>query len=112
MTDVRGDPAVLNDVGNRCLTAGRDLTGAGTGMSEQGTFDRASLGQAAVGTTIDADYADAVAEAAGLVSNLSLVLEEDGYHLQRASRDIDTVMNRCEPSGSAAPPAGPHPVPQ
>ncbi|NDL55670.1 hypothetical protein [Phytoactinopolyspora mesophila] len=66
-------------------------------MGEQGTFDRASLGQATVGVMFHESYDVSVCCFARLVENLCAVLEPDGEHLQRASRDIDVVMNRTEP---------------
>ncbi|NED94011.1 hypothetical protein G1H11_01650 [Phytoactinopolyspora alkaliphila] len=97
MSKVKGNPETLNDVGNRMLTSSRDLTGSGAAVGEQGTFDRASLGQATVGVMIHESYDVAVYSCARLVENLCAVLESDGEHLQRASRDIDEVMNRTEP---------------
>ncbi|AYY13036.1 hypothetical protein EF847_10325 [Actinobacteria bacterium YIM 96077] len=79
------------------LTSSRDLTESGAAVGEQGTFDRACLGQAAVGVMIHESYTTAVYSSARLVENLCAVLESDGEHLQRASRDIDEVMNRTEP---------------
>lgn len=46
---------------------------------------------------IHESYTTAVYSSARLVENLCTVLESDGEHLQRASRDIDEVMNRTEP---------------
>ncbi|WP_158068495.1 hypothetical protein [Serinicoccus sp. CUA-874] len=39
------------------------------------------------------------------MDHLSSTLENDGYHLQRASLEIDEAMNECSPSGSAGPAA-------
>lgn len=49
MSRVKANPETLSDVGNRMLTSSRDLTESGAAVGEQGTFDRACLGQAAVG---------------------------------------------------------------
>lgn len=97
MGTVKANPETLNDVGNRMLTSARDLTGATGAVGEHGTFDRASLGQAAVGVMISESYADVVAEISGVLENFAAVTESDGDHVQRASRDIDEVLNRRKP---------------
>ena len=97
MSTVKANPETLNDVGNRMLTSSRDLTESGAAVAEQGTFDRASLGQATVGVMIHESYTTAVYSSARLVENLCAVLESDGENIQRASRDIDEVLNRRKP---------------
>lgn len=97
MSTVKANPETLNDVGNRMLTSSRDLTESGAAVGEQGTFDRASLGQATVGVMIHESYTTAVYSTARLVENLCAVLESDGENIQRASRDIDEVLNRRKP---------------
>ncbi|MBB5790250.1 hypothetical protein [Jiangella mangrovi] len=97
MSTVKANPETLNDVGNRMLTSSRDLTESGAAVAEQGTFDRGSLGQATVGVMIHESYTTAVYSTARLVENISAVLESDGENIQRASRDIDEVLNRRKP---------------
>jgi hypothetical protein len=97
MGKVKANPETLNDVGNRMLTTSRDLTAANGDLGEHGTFDRASLGQATVGVMISETYADVVAEMSGVLENFALITESDGSHIQRASRDIDEVLNRRKP---------------
>lgn len=100
---VGGDPAVLNDCGNDLMTTSTELFDGRTAMAREGVFQRSALGHAASGTVIDTAYANAVEAVARAAANLQSTLSEDGYHLQRGSRDIDTVMNRCTPSEGGGP---------
>ncbi|WP_053203522.1 hypothetical protein [Jiangella muralis] len=97
MSKVKANPETLNDVGNNMMTSSRDLTESGAGVGEQSTFDRGSLGQATVGVMIHESYSTAIYSSARLIENLCAVLESDGENIQRASRDIDEVLNRRKP---------------
>ncbi len=97
MSDVKANPETLNDVGNRMLTSSRDLTEAMTSMGKHATFDASSLGRAGSDSLLPDAFASTVGEVSGILENLSAVLEADGNHIQRASRDIDEVLNRREP---------------
>ena|SRR5690625_2420052 len=97
MGEVKANPETLNDVGNRMLTSSRDLTEAMTSVGEQGSFDASSLGRAGSDSRLPDSFTSVVGEMSGILENLSAVLEADGDHIQRASRDIDEVLNRREP---------------
>lgn len=104
MSETKGDPAIINDVGNRCLTAGMDLHSTAADTAGYGTFDLSSLGEAGNGALIVARYERCISEAHAMAENLAAVLEEDGYHLQRASRDLDVVMGGTEGSPESSGP--------
>lgn len=97
MGEVKANPETLNDVGNRMLTSSRDLTEAMTSVGEHGTFDASSLGRAGNNSRLPDSFTSVVGEMSGILENLGAVLEADGDHIQRASRDIDEVLNRREP---------------
>lgn len=97
MSEVKANPETLNDVGNRMLTSSRDITDEMTSVGEHATFDESALGRAGDNSQISDAFTSVVSEVSGMLENLSAVLEADGNHIQRASRDIDEVLNRREP---------------
>jgi len=99
---VGGNPAVLNDCGNDLMSEATSVAEAVTTALGNSTFQTGSLGDAASGTAIGAAYADVVAALDAAASNLGGTLAEDGYLLQRASRELDTVMNDADGTGSGS----------
>lgn len=90
---VYGDPTVLNDVGNDMMSAGKGLTSSWRGMGAFAALPVSTLGRAGTGTPLGATYNAATEALEAVVSTLGATLEDDGYHLQRASLEIDVVMN-------------------
>lgn len=101
---VGGDPTILNDCGNRLMTASIDLDGGRTSMAEHQSMPANAADRAAEGSGLETAYGEAVAAVVRAASNLQSTLAEDGYYLQRGSQAIDTVMNHHTPgSGSDLP---------
>lgn len=98
---VGGDPAELTGCGNDLLSASIDLFDGGVAIQREPMIPSAALGRAD-GASVHA-FASAVEAVALAAERLQSTLSEDGSHLQVASRHIDEVMNRCEPSTPSGP---------
>lgn len=96
---VYGDPAVLNAVGDDRMSDGMRLrTALGRG-GEIASMPAGATGQAGTGTGIEAVWSEALEALTRTMDFLSCTLENDGYHLQRASLEIDAAMNESTPGG-------------
>lgn len=89
-----GDPAVLNDVGNDRMTDGKQLRVRWGRAGEYSVLPAAATGKAGEGSGVEGAWGEAMESLGRAVDNLAATLEDDGYHLQRASLEIDTAMNR------------------
>lgn len=109
---VGGDPAILNDCGNELMTASITMDGGRTSMARYQTMPSTVASRAAMGTGVETAYSQAVEAMIRAASNLQATISEDGYHLQRGSRDIDSAMNNGGGGGNGGggPRGGPRPT--
>lgn len=105
---VYGDPAVINAVGDDRMGDGKRLREAQGRSAEVVTMPSGAAGPAGEGTGLETGWGDALEALTRTMDHLSCTLENDGYHLQRASLEIDEAMNSCTPGGSGT--GGPGPV--
>lgn len=98
---VGGDPTILNDCGNQLMTGSITLDHGRADMARRPTMPPAATDRAGVGTGVELAYEQALGAVVRAAAHLQATLSEDGYYLQRGSRDIDTVMNHCQPAGGA-----------
>lgn len=101
-----GNPTVLNDVGNDMMTRSQRLIENTGRIGEHAAIDEASLGRAGEGVGLPGVYDEAVEALVEAMEFLATTLEDDGYHLQRASLELDRAMNN-----TCAPPTPPGPGP-
>lgn len=103
---VGGDPAILNDCGNELMTASVTMDGGRTSMAQYQTMPASVATRAAMGAGLETAYSQAVDAIIRAASNLQATIADDGYHLQRGSRDIDSAMNSTGGGGRVG--GGPH----
>lgn len=96
---VGGDPAILNDCGNQLMTASITMDGGRTSMAQHQTMPANVATRVAMGTGLETAYSQAVDAMIRAASNLQATVADDGHHLQRGSRDIDTSMNSTGSGG-------------
>lgn len=104
---VHGDPAVLNAVGDDRLSDGKRLRAALGRGGQVASMPPSATGRAGTGTGIEGVWGEAQEALTRAMDFLSCTLENDGYHLQRASLEIDTAMNQCAPPSSPPGRGGP-----
>lgn len=117
---VGGDPAILNDCGNELMTASITMDGGRTSMAQHQTMPSTVAARAAMGVGLETAYSQAVDAMMRAANNLQSTVADDGHHLQRGSRDIDSAMNGGAGGGVGAggggagggggPRGGPRPV--
>lgn len=102
---VHGDPAVLNAVGDDRMSDGKRLRMALGRGGEIASMPAGATGRAGTGTGVEGVWSEAQEALTRAMDFLSCTLENDGYHLQRASLEIDTAMNESTPGPGV--PGGP-----
>ena len=90
---VGGDPATLNDCGNQLMTASTTMDAGRSSMAQHQSMPSTVATRAAMGTGVETAYSQAVDAMIRAAANLQATIADDGYHLQRGSRDIDSAMN-------------------
>lgn len=94
---VHGDPAVLNAVGDDRMSDGMRLrTSLGRG-GEVASMPAGAAGRPGTGTGVEATWGEALEALTRTMDFFACTLENDGYHLQRASLEIDAAMNQGGP---------------
>lgn len=90
---VYGDPAVLNAVGDDRMSDGMRLRQSLGSGGEVASMPAGATGRAGDGTGIEAVWGETMEALTRAMDHLACTLENDGYHLQRASLEIDEAMN-------------------
>ncbi|OLT45064.1 hypothetical protein BJF86_10490 [Serinicoccus sp. CNJ-927] len=96
---------MLNAVGDDRMQDGKGVREALGRGGEVATMPAGATGPAGEGSGVEASWSEAMDTLTRTMDHLSSTLENDGYHLQRASLEIDEAMNECSPGGSAGPAA-------